>query len=43
VEAALSESQTTRQEWLKDVDAFLAQNSWDLTWARMEGLIDGCA
>ena len=29
-----------RREWLARVDAFLAQNSWDETWARMSGLID---
>lgn len=28
-----------REEWLKKVDLFLAQNSWDKTWARMMHLI----
>jgi len=28
-----------RAEWLGRVDAHLAQNSWDLTWERMDGLI----
>jgi len=27
------------QQWLEQVDALLAQNSWDLTWARMRALI----
>ena len=30
-------------EWLSRVDAFLAQNTWDRTWARMAELIDGVA
>jgi glycosyltransferase involved in cell wall biosynthesis len=29
-----------RREWLARVDAFLAQSSWDETWARMSRLID---
>jgi glycosyltransferase involved in cell wall biosynthesis len=29
------------EEWLARVDAFLAQNTWDRTWARMEDLIVG--
>ncbi|PSB17444.1 glycosyltransferase family 1 protein [Phormidesmis priestleyi ULC007] len=39
VETAL---QTARQdsEWLDRVDAFLAQNSWDKTWASMSHLIE---
>jgi glycosyltransferase involved in cell wall biosynthesis len=28
-----------REEWLEEVDAHLAGNSWDLTWKRMESLI----
>jgi UDP-galactopyranose mutase len=39
-EAALSEDASARRE---KVDAFLAQNSWDDTWARMSALIDGAA
>jgi UDP-galactopyranose mutase len=30
-------------EWLSRVDSFLAQNTWDRTWARMAELIDGVA
>jgi UDP-galactopyranose mutase len=37
VEAALSEDDEAR---LKQVDAFLAQTSWDRTWGRMAGLIE---
>jgi UDP-galactopyranose mutase len=37
-EAALAEDATARQE---RVDPFLAQNSWDGTWASMSALIDG--
>lgn len=29
-----------RAQWLRRVDAFLAGNSWDLTWNRMRELID---
>jgi len=32
-----------RREWLARVDAFLAPNSWDETWARMIRLIDDAA
>jgi UDP-galactopyranose mutase len=32
-----------RDGWLERVDAFLATNSWDQTWARMAGLIGGVA
>lgn len=38
VEASLSGND---KDWLRSVDAFLAQNSWDLTWRRMSGLIEG--
>jgi UDP-galactopyranose mutase len=37
-EAALAEDAAARQE---RVDPFLAQNSWDITWANMSALIDG--
>lgn len=30
-----------RARWLAEVDAFLAGNSWDLTWERMQRLIAG--
>jgi glycosyltransferase involved in cell wall biosynthesis len=33
-------SKTSRSEWLKTVDEFLATTSWDETWARMSKLID---
>ena len=33
-------SAATRDQWLKTVDGFLAQMSWDETWARMSRLID---
>lgn len=36
-EAAMAEDKGSR---IRRVDAFLAQNSWDLTWHRMEQLID---
>ena len=32
--------QTSREQWLKTVDGFLAKMSWDETWARMSRLID---
>lgn len=38
VEAALTEDSAARQT---KADAFLAQTSWDKTWAQMAGLIDG--
>ncbi|WP_445240970.1 glycosyltransferase family 1 protein [Microcoleus vaginatus] len=36
----LSESSDVRTKWLSDVDAFLADNSWDNTWGEMLGLIE---
>jgi UDP-galactopyranose mutase len=38
IEARLQAPQA--DTWLAKVDAFLAGNSWDATWARMRGLID---
>jgi UDP-galactopyranose mutase len=38
IEKALAESD--RAEWLKRVDLFLSNMSWDETWSRMSGLID---
>lgn len=38
IEKALVQSQT-HEKWLSRVDAFLAQNSWDLTWQAMNKLI----
>jgi UDP-galactopyranose mutase len=37
IEAALNERS---EEWLQQVDAFLAQSSWDSTWERMAQLIE---
>jgi glycosyltransferase involved in cell wall biosynthesis len=37
--AALEENAAARAAWLHRVDEFIAQNSWDLTWARMEALL----
>ena len=34
-------SMENRSEWLKKVDAFLENVSWDKTWAQMSDLIDG--
>jgi glycosyltransferase involved in cell wall biosynthesis len=39
VEKALSK-QSVDSEWLRRVDTFLAQTSWDETWERMSELID---
>ena len=39
IEAALS-PEATNAEWLNRVDKFLAQTSWDETWAGMSDLID---
>jgi UDP-galactopyranose mutase len=36
----LSESSDVRTKWLSQVDAFLADNSWDNTWGEMLGLIE---
>lgn len=36
----LLESAGNRKQWLANVDEFLAQMSWDETWARMARLID---
>jgi UDP-galactopyranose mutase len=33
-------AKTDRSEWLKRVDAFLENISWDKTWAQMSDLID---
>jgi UDP-galactopyranose mutase len=30
-----------REEWLRNVDAFLGETSWDHTWSRMMSLLDG--
>ncbi len=38
VDAAL-ESKDDRADWLRKVDEFLADNSWDLTWSKMRQLI----
>ncbi len=40
IEATLK-SKESKEEWLKRVDEFLAQNSWDRTWKRMSQLIGG--
>ena len=40
VAAAEAEMQRDRRTWLAEVDAFLAGNSWDRTWQRMERLIN---
>ncbi|MDX6693461.1 MAG: UDP-galactopyranose mutase [Blastocatellia bacterium] len=37
---AVEASLTVDNGWQRRVDAFLAQNSWDLTWGRMSGLIE---
>ena len=34
-------SQSNHSEWLRKVDAFLENISWDKTWAQMSDLIDG--
>ncbi|MEG3918408.1 glycosyltransferase family 1 protein [Microcoleus sp. T3_A4] len=39
-EEILSESSDVRTKWLSEVDAFLADNSWDNTWGEMLGLIE---
>jgi UDP-galactopyranose mutase len=39
IEAALT-VEATNEEWLERVDKFLAQTSWDQTWAEMSYLID---
>lgn len=31
--------QAEKEEWLAEVDEFLSENSWDETWAKMQGLI----
>jgi predicted RNA-binding protein with RPS1 domain len=41
-ESALEMDQQTRAAWLARVDAFLAGSSWDLTWQRMDALIEMC-
>jgi UDP-galactopyranose mutase len=37
------EGRAERKEWLKRVDQFLSNNSWDRTWSRMSELIEGVA
>jgi len=39
IERALS-ADATNDSWLRQVDSFLAQTSWDDTWGRMSALID---
>jgi UDP-galactopyranose mutase len=39
-EEILTESSAVRTKWLSEVDAFLADNSWDNTWGEMLGLIE---
>ncbi len=39
-EEILNESSDVRKTWLSEVDAFLADNSWDKTWGEMLGLIE---
>jgi len=39
IERALS-ADATNDNWLRQVDSFLAQTSWDDTWGRMSALID---
>lgn len=39
IEQALIQKQT-HPDWLNQVDAFLAQTSWDLTWSAMNSLIE---
>ena len=31
-----------RHQWLREVDAYLAGNSWDRMWARMNAHIKAC-
>lgn len=40
IEAALAET-SSDSDWLNQVDTFLANMSWDETWARMSQLVDG--
>ena len=40
IDAALAET-SSKSDWLKQVDTFLANMSWDETWARMSQLVDG--
>lgn len=37
--AARALTQADDAQWQREVDAFLKQNSWDITWAKMETLI----
>jgi len=39
-EEIMSESSDVRTKWLSEVDAFLADISWDKTWGEMLGLIE---
>lgn len=40
IESILADDENQRSDWLKRVDAFLADMSWDETWTRMSELID---
>jgi UDP-galactopyranose mutase len=40
IESILADYENQRSDWLKRVDAFLADMSWDETWTRMSELID---
>lgn len=42
VQEALSEDEQARAEWLARVDAFLEKSSWDMTWQKMDALIEAC-
>ncbi|TAE52350.1 MAG: glycosyltransferase family 1 protein [Oscillatoriales cyanobacterium] len=39
-EEIMGETSEARAKWLSEVDAFLADNSWDNTWGEMLGLIE---
>ncbi|MCC3603472.1 MAG: glycosyltransferase family 1 protein [Microcoleus sp. PH2017_29_MFU_D_A] len=39
-EEIMGETSEDRAKWLSEVDAFLADNSWDNTWGEMLGLIE---
>ena len=40
IKAARKSNEIKNAKWLKGVDAFLADNSWDKTWGRMFQLIE---
>lgn len=40
IEKILSTPEAARQQWLSEVDAFLATNSWDQTWNKIYQLVD---